>query len=291
MDKIFNYKNFQRINGTLMFVLVIATIFPIAYMFAVSFSSSRAVLAGEVILIPKEFNTTAYKQVMDQASFWNAYKNTVVYTITGTLLSLVLTVMCAYPLSKSDFVGRTVISKYLIFTMFFAGGLIPNFLLIRDLGIYDTIWAMILPGASNAYNVMIMRTFFQGIPKSLQEAAKIDGLSDIGVLTKIILPLSKPILATIGLFVAVWLWNEWFISLIYFSSDAKRPVAMFLRNVVLGSMNTIKSGQMVDNEASKTVPQTLQASTIVLTSIPILMVYPFIQKYFTKGILIGSVKG
>lgn len=291
MTKLFNYKNFLRLNTFIMIMIVVATLFPFLYMLAVSFSSSRAVLASEVLLWPVEFTMTAYEQIVAQSQFWVSYKNTIVYTITGTCLSLFLTVLAAYPLSKSTLVGKDAISKILIFTMFFSGGLIPNFILIRDIGIYDTIWAMILPGACNAYNIMIMRTFFKGIPKELEEAAKIDGLSDFGVLMRIILPLSKPILATIGLFVAVWLWNEWFISLIYFSTDAKRPVAMFLRNVVMGSMNVIQSNQAMDSAAAKTVPQTLQASTIMLTSIPIIMVYPFIQKYFAKGMLIGSVKG
>lgn len=274
-----------------MLLLVAITLFPFIYMLAVSFSSSRAVLAGEVIFFPVDFNFTAYTHMLKQSQFWTAYKNTIIYTSVGTSLSLVLTIMCAYPLSKKNLIGGSIIMKVIIFTMFFSGGLIPNFILIRDLNLYDKMWAMVLPGAISAYNVMIMKTFFQGIPEELKEAARIDGLTDIGVLIKIVLPLSKPIIATIGLFVAVWLWNEWFISLIYFKTDAKRPVAMYLRNIVLGAMNTIKNGKEVDSTAAKTVPQTLQASTIMLTSIPILCVYPFVQKYFTKGILIGSVKG
>lgn len=274
-----------------MIFLVAITLFPFLYMAAVSFSSSRAVMASEVFIFPVDFNLYAYKHVLDQSQFWIAYKNTIFYTVAGTTIALFLTVLAAYPLSKRDLVGGPTILKFILFTMFFSGGLIPNFILIRDLHLYDTVWAMILPGAMNAYNVMIMKTFFQGIPAELQEAAKIDGLSDTGVLVKIILPLSKPIIATIGLFMAVWLWNEWFMSLIYLKSDAKRPVAMYLRNIVMGSMNTIKSGNIIDNAAAKTVPATLQASTIMLTSLPILCVYPFVQKYFTKGMLIGSVKG
>jgi putative aldouronate transport system permease protein len=274
-----------------MFLIVIATLFPFVYMIAMSFSSSAAVLRGDVTFLPVEFDITAYVHVLKQEKFWIAYKNTFLYTFLGTSIALVLTIMCAYPLSKKTLVGGPAIMKFVLFTMFFSGGLIPNFLLIRDLNLYDTMWAMVLPGALNAYNVMIMKTFFQGIPHELEEAAKIDGLTDVGVLVKIILPLSKPILATIGLFMAVWLWNEWFMSLIYLKTDAKRPVAMYLRNIVLGAMNTIKSGNEVDSTAAKTVPQTLQASTIVLSSIPILCVYPWIQKYFVKGVLIGSVNG
>lgn len=291
MSRIFNYKNFLKLNTLIMIFLVAITLFPFLYMAAVSFSSSRAVMASEVFIFPVDFNLYAYKHVLDQSQFWIAYKNTIFYTVAGTTIALFLTVLAAYPLSKRDLVGGPTILKFILFTMFFSGGLIPNFILIRDLHLYDTVWAMILPGAMNAYNVMIMKTFFQGIPAELQEAAKIDGLSDTGVLIKIILPLSKPIIATIGLFMAVWLWNEWFMSLIYLKSDAKRPVAMYLRNIVMGSMNTIKSGNIIDNAAAKTVPATLQASTIMLTSLPILCVYPFVQKYFTKGMLIGSVKG
>lgn len=289
--QLFTYKNFLRLNKILMLLLVLGTLFPFAYMLAVSFSSSKAVMASEVFLLPKDFNITAYTQVLSQSQFFIGYKNTLVYTIVGTTIGLTLTVMASYPLSDRTLVGGSGIMKFMIFTMFFSGGLIPNFLLIKDLHLYDTMWAMVLPGAMNAYNVMIMKTFFQGIPKELKEAAKIDGLSDFGVLVRIILPLSKPILATIGLFMAVWLWNEWFMSLIYLKSDVKRPVAMYLRNIVLGSMNTIVSGQQMDESAAKTVPATLQASTIMLTSIPILCVYPFVQKYFTKGMLLGSVKG
>jgi putative aldouronate transport system permease protein len=291
MSKLFNYKKFTILNTINMFLIVIATLFPFVYMIAMSFSSSAAVLRGDVTFLPVEFDITAYVHVLKQEKFWIAYKNTFLYTFLGTSIALVLTIMCAYPLSKKTLVGGPAIMKFVLFTMFFSGGLIPNFLLIRDLNLYDTMWAMVLPGALNAYNVMIMKTFFQGIPHELEEAAKIDGLTDVGVLVKIILPLSKPILATIGLFMAVWLWNEWFMSLIYLKTDAKRPVAMYLRNIVLGAMNTIKSGNEVDSTAAKTVPQTLQASTIVLSSIPILCVYPWIQKYFVKGVLIGSVKG
>lgn len=291
MSKLFSYKNFLKLNMVIMIILVGATLFPFVYMIAVSFSSSRAVMASEVFIWPVEFNLTAYSHVLSQDQFWIAYKNTIFYTVAGTSIALFLTVLASYPLSKRHLIGGSTVMKFMIFTMFFSGGLIPNFILIRDLGLYDTVWAMILPGAMNAYNVMIMKTFFQSIPEELQEAAKIDGLSDTGVLLKIILPLSKPIIATIGLFMAVWLWNEWFMSLIYLKSDAKRPIAMYLRNIVMGSMNTIKSGNEVDNTAAKTVPATLQASTIMLSSIPILCVYPFVQKYFTKGMLIGSVKG
>ncbi|QUI22767.1 carbohydrate ABC transporter permease [Vallitalea pronyensis] len=291
MSRIFNYKNFLRLNHVIMFVLVLLTLFPFLYMLAVSFSSSRAVMASEVFLLPKDFNLVAYSHVLKQDQFWIGYKNTVLYTALGTSISLTLTIMAAYPLSKKNLYGGPLVMKFMIFTMFFSGGLIPNFILIRDLGLYDTMWAMVLPGAMNAYNVMIMKTFFQGIPDDLKSAAKIDGLTDIGVLMRVVLPLSKPIIATIGLFMAVWLWNEWFMSLIYLKSDVKRPVAMYLRNIVLGAMNTIKSGQQMDQHSAKTVPATLQASTIMLTSIPILCVYPFVQKYFAKGILIGSVKG
>lgn len=291
MSNIFSYKNFLKLNAVIMAILVILTLFPFIYMLAVSFSSSRAVMASEVFIWPVEFNLTAYEHVLAQDQFWIAYRNTIFYTVAGTSIALFLTVMAAFPLSRRNLIGGPAVMKFMIFTMFFSGGLIPNFILIRDLHLYDTIWAMIIPGAMNAYNVMIMKTFFQSIPDELQEAAKIDGLSDTGVLLRIILPLSKPIIATIGLFMAVWLWNEWFMSLIYLKSDAKRPIAMYLRNIVMGSMNTIKSGNLVDNTAAKTVPATLQASTIMLSSIPILCVYPFVQKYFTKGMLIGSVKG
>ncbi len=287
----FTNKSFKRFNVAIMFVLVAATLFPFIYMIAISLSSARAVLAGDVVLWPIEFNFSAYKHIMEQPKFWNAYKNTIYYTATGTLLSIALTVFCAYPLSRKNLLGKNIIMKFIIFTMFFSGGLIPNYLLIRDLHLIDKTGAIILPGAISAYNVIIMKTFFQNIAVELEEAAKIDGLSDYGVLFRIVLPLSKPIIATIGLFVAVWLWNDWFMSLIYLNDDLKRPVSMFLRNMVMGTLNAMKAGKELDSQAARTIPQTLQAATMLLMSIPVVLLYPFVQKYFVQGIMIGSVKG
>ena len=274
-----------------MFSIVFVTLYPFLYELAISFSGTKEVLLGNVSIFPKDFTLTSYKHILTQSNFWLGYKNTILYTVLGTFIALVLTIMCAYPLSKSDLFGSTFIMKFIVFTMFFSGGLIPFYMLIKGLDMIDTVWAMVVPGAINAYNVLIMRTFFKGIPKSLEDAAEIDGLGKVGVLIRIVLPLSMPIIATITLFVAVWLWNEWFLALIVFNDDAKYPVTLFLRNIVMGSLMSSSSGQEVSQTGSQSIPQTLQAATIMLITIPILLIYPFLQKYFVKGVMIGSVKG
>ncbi len=292
MNRVFSYKNFRVLNSILMLILVIATLFPFLYMIAVSFSDYRAVGRGEVFLIPVNPNITSYTQILGMSKFYMSYLNTIFYTIVGTAISLVLTIICSYPLSKKHLLGGTVILKLIVFTMFFSGGLIPNFLLLRDLDFINKIWAILIPGAISAYNVMIMKTFFQGIPSALEDSARIDGLNDIGILVWIVIPLSKAILATIGLFVAVWIWNDWFMALIYLpKAENLRPVSLFLRNIVYGAYNQIRAGNVLDSKDANTVPETIQAATIVLISIPIIIVYPRIQKYFAKGMMIGSIKG
>lgn len=285
------YFVFRIFNALILAVIVFATLFPYLNIIATSCSDKMAVLAGDVSFYPIDFNLVAYKHIIDQGSFWLGYKNTFVYTVLGTFIGLIMTIMCAYPLSKKNLPGAGIILKFIVFTMFFSGGLIPLYLLVVKLELVDTMWAMILPGCINAYNVIIMRTFFQGIPQDLDEAAQIDGMNQIGILVKIILPLSKPIIATMTLFIAVAIWNDWFTALIFLNEERLYPITLFLRNIVMGSLMAAKSGQQMDSTAGQTLPQTLQSATIVLVTVPILCVYPFIQKYFVKGIMIGSIKG
>ena len=286
-----SYKTFKVLDVFLLLLIAFVTLFPFIYLFSISLSSSKAVLAGNVYFYPKDFNFQAYKGIMEQSNFWLGYKNTVIYTVFGTLISLFMTIICSYPLSKKNLVGSSVFLKLIVFTMFFSGGLIPTYLLIQKIGLVNTRFAILLPGAINAYNVLIMKTFFQGIPESLEEAAKIDGLNQIGVLIKIVLPLSKPIIATITLFISVGFWNDWFSSLIFLNSDKLYPVTLFLRNIIMGTTMAAKSGQTMDASAGQSLPQTLQAAATMLVVLPILCVYPFVQKYFVQGVMIGSVKG
>lgn len=291
MNKNRSYAIFEIFNYIILGFVVLVTLYPFLYMLATSLSSAKEVLAGNVTFYPIEFSLKAYEHIMSQDTFWLGYKNTIIYTVFGTIISLILSIMCAYPLSKKNLVGSGLFLKLIVFTMFFSGGLIPFYLLIVKLKMVNTIWAIVVPNAISAYNVLVMKTFFQGIPSSLEDAAEIDGLNQIGVLTRIIIPLSKPILATMTLFIAVFLWNDWFMALILLNDNKLYPVTLFLRNIVMGSIMAAKSGETINATAAQSLPQTLQAATIMLVTVPILLVYPFIQKYFVKGVMIGSIKG
>lgn len=282
---------FLGINAVIMLFVVAVTLFPFLYMFATSFSSTEAIVKGEVTFWPVDFTVNSYAAILQQQQFWSGYKNTILYTVFGTVIGVLLTAICAYPLSKKKLPGKKGILMFMVFTMYFGGGLVPYYLLITGLHMINTMWAIILPGAISTYNMLVMRTFFMGIPDSLEEAAQIDGLGYLGIFTKIILPLSKPVIATIALFNAVGYWNDWFNPMIYLNNTSKYPVTLFLRNVVMGATLSVKSGQQITSSSSmQTMPQTLQAATIMLVTIPILCVYPFVQKYFVKGVMIGSIK-
>ena len=282
---------FQIVNVLIMTLIVTATLYPFLNIVALSFSSETAVIKGLVTIIPKDFSLAAYEMTLNHKNFWVGYRNTVWYTILSVVIHLFLTICCAYPLSKTHLKGRKQINGLIIFTMFFGGGMIPTFLLVRALGMINTVWAIVLPGAINVWHMIIMRTFFMGIPDSLEEAAAIDGLNPVQILVRIILPLSKAILATVTLFVAVWQWNSWFAPLIYLNENSKYPIALFLRNIVMGAQIAAKEGQIQNAVDAMTPGETLKAATIVLVTIPILCVYPFAQKYFIKGVMVGSVKG
>jgi putative aldouronate transport system permease protein len=237
---------------------------------------------------------SAYRLVFEHPSFARGYFNTVYYTVVAIVLAITLTTLCAYPLSKKYLPGRGFFMKMIMFTMFFGGGMIPSFLLIKTLGMYNTVWAVTLPGAISAWNVMMMMSFFQGIPEALEEAAEIDGLGRFGILIKIVIPLSMPIIATMVLFFAVGQWNNWFGPLIYFNQNEKYPITLFLRNILLSAQQlaaTSKiSAQDLMSKAENTPAESLKSAAIVLVSMPILILYPFVQKYFVKGVMIGSLK-
>lgn len=283
-------KVFNIFNIILMLILIIVTVYPLLNQVALSFSSSSAILNGKVTLIPVDFTIDTYTTIAKESTFWVNYKNTLVYTITGTLLSLIMVTLCSYPLSKKYLVGRGPILNFIVFTMFFGGGLIPNFVLIKNLGMIDTIWAVILPQAIIPYHVLLMKTYFQGLPEDLEDASKIDGLSQFGYFSKIALPLSKPIIATITLFVSVLHWNDWFTALLYLNKSEKFPVTLYLRNIMAGATMAAQTGETIDSTV-KSVPQSTQATALILVVLPILCVYPFVQKYFVKGVMIGSIKG
>ena len=285
---------FEIINVAIMFFLSIIMVYPFLYVLAASLSSNASVLAGRVSIIPDGFNLEAYKAVLNYSLVWTSYKNTIFYTVLGTFINLVLTICGAYPLSRDYFYGKSIFMFIIAVTMFFSGGLIPTFLVVKGLGLYNKYWALLLPGAISATNMIIMRTFFQNIPYDLEEAAIIDGASDFQVLSRIILPLSTPSIMTIGMFYAVGHWNSWFSAMIYLRDSSKYPLQLILRQIVLqNQVNELLSQQAgtTIEETQSLIAETVKYSVIIVAVVPILCVYPFIQKHFVKGVMIGSIKG
>lgn len=285
------YRIFQVVNTIFLLMVVISTLYPFLYVFSVSFSSEKFIYAGKISFYPRGFDTTAYRVMFAQISFWVGYKNSVLYTVTATIVSLIMSTMLAYPLSKKRLAGRQIVMRLVIFTMFFTGGLIPSYLVVNSLGMTNKIWAIIIPGAINTFNLILMRTYFEGLPEELEEAAAIDGMNTYGILLRIILPLSKPIMATMTLYYAVAFWNDWFRPFVYLNDLNKLPVSVFLRNIVVGSSRLTQEGGAGSQEEAIQIAATVQSAAIILVALPILSVYPFIQKYFIKGTLIGAVKG
>ena len=270
----------------MIFVLLFCLI-PFVYMISMSLSDPNAIVNNEVGLIPKGINFEAYKQIFTYPNFFRAYGNTIFYTIVGTFISLLLTMFFAYPLSKGFLRGHGIIMKMVVFSMFFSGGLIPNYLLISSLGLTGTRFAMLLPFAINQFNLIILVNFFKTIPEEIEDAALIDGLGYFKILMQIVVPLSKPALATIGLYTAVFFWNDWFNGLIYLNT-AQFPVMLFLRNIVNG---TSMLGDAAGTADKATIAISIKSAVIITSTLPIIILYPFLQKYFVKGLTIGSVKG
>jgi len=279
-------------NTVLMLGIVIATLYPFLYILALSLSEKAAVTGGKVTFYPIGFNMQAYEKLMNVPDFWIGYQNTLLYTSTFTLLALVMTTLAAYPLAKRGLKGKNFFMGFFVFTMFFGGGLVPGYIVTKSLLGLDNLWVIIIPGAISVYNMIIMRTFFMGIPVALEEAAEIDGLNPLQILLRIVLPLSKPVMATMALFYALGMWNEWFSHLLFLNKNELYPVMMFLRNVVNGAELSARSGDanLIRDAAMNAAVPTLRSATIIVVTIPVLVLYPFIQKYFTQGVMIGSVK-
>ena len=269
-----------------MLSLMAAIIFPLLHVLAVSLSSSSYVMAGKGSIFPKGITTKMYQLILEDGKFLRAYVNTVVYTALGTAIALITTAMGAYALSRRQLVGQKLYTALITFTMFFSGGLIPTFLTLKSYHMLDTIWAIVLPGAVSTWNLIIMRSFFVSYPKEIIESGMIDGLNDASVFFRLILPTSKAILATIGLYYAVGYWNSYLPALIYLNDSTKYPVQLLLRQMLVSAATQM-------NELSDTVivEESLKYASIVVTALPIICVYPFIQKYFVKGTMVGSIKG
>ncbi|PNT90264.1 sugar ABC transporter permease [Clostridium thermosuccinogenes] len=291
MKQSFGSKVFDIINVLLMILLIVITLYPFYYIIIVSLSDGKAVMKGLVKLRPVGINFKSYSIVLKDPYIGTAYLNTILYTTFGTFINILFSTLCAYPLSRKNFFGKRIFTVMIVFTMFFSGGLIPTYLTVQKLGMLDTIWALVLPGAINTYNMIIIRTFFQDIPAELHESAYIDGANDIKIFAKIILPLSKPIIATMTLFYAVGHWNSFFSALIYLNEREKYPLQIVLRNMVVSGELTSQSNQMGAAADFLAIDTTIKYAVIIVATLPILVVYPFVQKYFVKGVMIGSLKG
>lgn len=283
-------KVFDVVLVVILLLLMLVLLYPMYYVFIVSISDGRAVMTGSVKLWPVRPSLMAYQQIIAKADFLTSYKNTIIYTLMGTTINLLLTTLCAYPLSCRKLYGRGLIITLITFTMFFSGGLIPTYLMMNNLGLVDTRWSMVIPGAISTYNMIIMRTFFMNIPTSLNESAYLDGANDLQVLWSIILPLSKPILATMVVFYSVGHWNNYFNAVIYLNRKELFPVQILLRNIVIsGEFDQLN--QVAQDTSMAVVATNFKYAVIIITMLPILCVYPFAQKFFTKGVMIGSIKG
>ncbi|MFI6481121.1 carbohydrate ABC transporter permease [Nonomuraea sp. NPDC050663] len=280
------------VNATLLIGVVVVTLYPFFNIVARSFSAEKYIVTGQVNLWPKGFNLTTYQIVMSDPVFWINYRNTVVYTVVATAISMVVTTCYAYVLSKPHLRGRKVLIGVAVFTMFFSGGLIPQYVLVSNLGLTNTIWSIVLPNAISVFNLLVMKTFFEGLPRELEEAAAIDGMNTYGILLKIVLPLSKAVLATMVLFYAVSFWNSWFPAFLYLDKIEMFPVTIYLRNLIAGATGAESAGANPDVHSEiMQVASNIQAVTIILTILPILMVYPFVQRFFVSGVMLGAVKG
>ena len=286
-------KVMYAVSYTVLSVLVLIIMYPLIYVLSSSFSSGQAVSSGKVLLWPVDFSFQGYRIIFSYKLVWSGYLNTIIIAVVATLINLAITIMAAYPLSRRDFLGKGLYMAIFMFTMFFSGGIIPKYILMSSLKLTNTRWAVILSGAISVYNMIIMRTYFRNsIPSDLFDAARIDGVSDWGYLFKIVLPLSKAIIAVIALYYAVGHWNSYFTAMMYIRDRDLQPLQMILRDILNAS--NVDLSQIDDAEilAQMTgAADLIKFALIVVSTIPILCVYPFVQKYFEKGVMIGSVKG
>lgn len=273
-------------------VIILIVLYPLLFVVSASFSDPAKVLGGEVWLLPKGLTLEAYTNILHNAKIWTGYRNSIVYAVVGTLINIIMTLLAAYPLSRPDLPGRKGLMMIVTLTMFFSGGLIPSYLLVKSLGMVDTMWALIIPGAISTYNLIVMRTYFQSsIPWELQEAAHIDGCSNWRLLISIILPLSKPIIAVMVLFYAVGHWNAFFNALIYIRTEDLYPLQLVLREILMISQSAGVDGGNVGMEEKILLSESIKYAVIIVSSLPVLIMYPFVQRHFVKGVMIGSIKG
>ncbi|SDD11585.1 putative aldouronate transport system permease protein [Paenibacillus sp. UNCCL117] len=278
---------FDAILAVLLGIVAIATIYPVVYIVAVSFSETAYIVQNQVVLWPKGFNLEAYKQILENPRIPRAYGNTILYTTVGTAINLLMTAVAAYPLSRPGFFGRKYFMIAIVLTMFLTGGIIPTYLIVQKLHLIDSIWAIVLPNAIWTVELLILKSFYESMSGSLRESAVIDGASEYRILFNIMIPLSKPALASIGLFYFMGHWNSFFIPMIYLNDNNLYPLQVVLRDMLI--FDTSKETGVA--QQANLTPQALKNATIFISMIPVLLIYPFAQRYFAKGIMLGSEKG
>lgn len=288
---------FDFLIGVLGALLMCGVAFILLFVVCASISDPKEVAAGNVFLVPKGLNFDAYKSLLEQSDVWLGYLNSIIYTVLGTAINIIVTLLTAYPLSHRGFKGKSLVTLIFMIPMYFSGGLVPTFLVIKGLGLYNTMWSILLPGAVVIYNIIICRTYMQtSIPYEIQEAAKIDGCNNFGIFFKIIIPLSGPIIAVLTMYFALGHWNNYFGPLIYLKNRQKFPLQIFLSEILVKSSQTV-IGQFLSNEeleaAQKQADQAemLKYALVIVASLPFMIIYPLLQKYFVKGIMVGAVKG
>lgn len=286
-------KAFDVINCILMGLIVLIILYPLWFVVIASVSDANEVIAGKVLLWPKGVSFKSYEYVFKDPMIMTGYKNTIIYTVLGTTINLIMTVLAAYPLSRKDWVGRGFFTTVVMFTMFFSGGTIPTYLLMNSLGIVDTIWVMVLPGAVSVYNTIVMRTFFvNSIPHELQEAAQVDGCSNTRLLLQIVLPLSMPIIAVETLYYGVAHWNAFFNALIYITDSEKYPLQLVLRSILIQNQQSQDMMGDLDTISDRIMlAETIKYALIIVSTLPMMILYPLLQRYFEKGVMVGAVKG
>lgn len=285
-------RTFNIFNYVFLTIVALLVIYPLVFVVSASVSNPQYVISGEMWLWPKEFTLEAYEKVFKNKDIINGFVNTLKYTVFGTILNVIMTILAAYPLSRRDLKGRGAIMAFIIFTIFFSGGLVPTYLLIRDLGMLDTFWVMIIPNAVAVWNIIIMRTFFQAIPHELEESAKMDGSGNLRILWSIVLPLSFPVIAVMVLFYSVGHWNSYFQALIYLQDQNKFPLQLILRQILIqGQTDDMIQATSESFLAQQLSVEGVKYAVLIVANLPMLMLYPFLQRYFVKGVMIGSLKG
>lgn len=292
VKKMWGDRVFDLVNACIMILVCLVIAYPLYYVLIASFTDPMIVNSGKILLYPEKLFTGGYQKIFEYRPIWTGYANTILYTVCGTLAAIVATIPCAFALSRRELLGRKLLNFLFTFTMFFSGGIIPLYLIINAVGIYDTVWAMILPTAVSVYNMIVCRSFFDSnIPDELYDASKIDGSNDFDFFFRIVIPLSSTIMAVMILFYATSIWNSFMNALMFMGTQDKMPLQVILRNLVLSNQTSALTSSGTEVAQRMKMAEQLKYAIIVVSALPLLVVYPFVQKYFAKGVLMGAIKG